>query len=99
MPDPQHISEKAEYERFGDDHLEQCPVCGTCISPAHHSGRAVLPTGLREAEVYDSLMDSDPADGPFYCGECWDRHRIEVAQETHRTLSEFGTEDRVYYGE
>lgn len=99
MTDPDTIGAKAEYSRFDSDGLERCPVCGTSLDSRWHSGRVVQPTGLRSAEVYEALLETDPADGPFYCGECWDSHRAEVAQQSHRTLSEFGTEDEVYYGE
>jgi hypothetical protein len=49
--------------------------------------------------VYQHLLETDPADGPFYCGECWDSHCIEQAERTHRTLSEFSSEEQIYYGE
>jgi len=99
MPDPQPIGEKAEYDRFESNGLVQCPVCGTSLDPRFHSGRVVQPTGPTSAEVYEHLLETDPGDGPFYCGECWDSHCTEQAERTHRTLSEFGTEDEVYYGE
>lgn len=99
VTEPEAISEKAEYSRFDSDGLEQCPVCGTLLDSRFHTGRVVQPTGLRSARVYEALLATDPMDGPFYCGECWDSHRTEVAEQTHRTLSEFSTEDRVYYGE
>lgn len=93
------IGGRAEYSRFDTDGLEQCPVCGTSLDSRWHTGRVVQPTGPIEAVEYDHLLETDPGDGPFYCGECWDDHCTDVYQQTHRTLSEFGTEDRVYYGE
>ena len=99
MPEPQPIGEKAEYDRFDSDGLEQCPVCGTLLDPRFHTGRVVQPTGEISAREYDHLLATDPGDGPFYCGECWDQHCIKQAERTHRSLSEFGTEGEVYYGE
>lgn len=99
MSDPDTIGAKAEHDRFDEDGLEQCPVCGTLLDSRWHSGRVVQPTGLREARVYEALLETDPADGPFYCGECWDSHCTEVAEQTHHTLTEFSTEDVVTYGE
>lgn len=95
--DAEAISEKAEYSPRDERGLEQCPMCGTCLDTRFHSGSVVQPTGRTEATVYDHLLETDPMDGPFYCGECWRSHCTEVAEQTHRTLSEFGTEDRVYY--
>jgi len=99
MPDAQPIGEAAEYSRFDSDGLEQCPVCGGTLDSRWYSGRVVQPTGATTAKVYDHLLETDPADGPFYCDDCWDSHCTEQAQRTHRTLSEFGTDDTVYYGE
>lgn len=99
MPDPQPIGEVAEYDCVDEDGLEQCPVCGTRLDNRFHTGRVVEPTGPTSARVYDHLLETDPGDAPFYCGECWDSHRTEQAERTHRSLSEFGTEDEVYYGE
>lgn len=98
MPEPEAISEKAEYSRFDSDGLEQCPVCGTLLDSRWYAGAVVQPTGLTEARLYEALLETDPMDGPFYCRECWDSHCTEVYQATHHTLSEFTTEDEVYYG-
>jgi len=92
------ISEKAEYDQHDDAGLEQCPVCGTCLAYSHYRSRVVRPTGLTSATVYEHLLETDPTDGPFYCGECWDSHCTEVRKKTHRTLTEFSTEDSTYYG-
>lgn len=53
MPEPQPIGEKAEYDRFDSDGLEQCPVCGTLLDPRFHSGRVVQPTGATSAREYE----------------------------------------------
>lgn len=98
MPDPESIQDRAEYSRFDSDGLEQCPVCGGTLDSRWYSGQVVQPTGLTSATVYEHLLETDPGDGPFYCRECWDDHCTEVYSETHRTLSEFGTDDEVYYG-
>lgn len=98
MPDPDFISEKAEYSRFDSDGVEQCPVCGTLLDSRWHAGAVVQPTGLTEATLHEALLETDPNDGPFYCRECWDDHCTEVYSETHRTLSEFSTENSTYYG-
>jgi hypothetical protein len=99
MPDPQPIGEDAEYSRFDSNGLEQCPTCGTYLSPPHHMGRVVQPTGPTSSTRYEHLSETDPADGPFYCGECWDSHCTEQAERTHWTLSEFSSEEQIYYGE
>ncbi|AGM11833.1 hypothetical protein M201_gp64 [Haloarcula californiae tailed virus 2] len=96
---PEAIGDRAEYERFDSDGLEQCPVCGTSLDSRWHTGRVVQPTGPESCVEYDHLLETDPMDGPFYCGECWDSHLTERREATHRTLSEFGTTDDVYYGE
>jgi len=98
-PDPKPIGEKAEYDCVDEDGLEQCPVCGTKLNPRFHSGAVVQPTGPTSAVVYEHLLETDPACEPFYCGECWEDHCQAEHARSHRSLSEFGTEDRVYYGE
>ncbi len=98
MPDPAYVSEKAEYSQMDSDGITQCVLCGTLLDSRWHSGSVVVPRGLTEGEVYEALLETDPNDGPFVCRECWDSHCTEVYQETHRTLSEFSTEDSTYYG-
>lgn len=99
MTDPDPITEKAEYERFDEDMLEQCPGCGTSLDPRWHTGPVYEPTGVDSAREYEHLMETDPGDGPFWCPDCWNQHYQEVQAETHRTLSEFVPSNDVYYGE
>lgn len=98
MSDPTLISERAEHDRFDEHGLEQCPVCGTSLDTRWHRGTVVQPTGPTSCIEYDYLLETDPGDGPFYCGECWQEHYTDVMEQTHHTLSEFGSTDEVYYG-
>ena len=95
---PERIEDRAEYDRFDSDGLEQCPVCGGTLDTRWYTGSVFQPTGTEQAIEYDHLLETNPMDGPFYCTECWQQHLVERREATHRTLSEFGTENTTYYG-
>jgi len=94
-----HIEEHSSHEYFGDDGLEYCPGCGTCLTPRHHDGPVYEPLGPQTAREYDGLYDTDPSDRPFYCAECWREHVKRVKQAVNRQLSDYATTTQTYYGE
>lgn len=75
---------------YSDDRgLEKCPACGVFYSANGLYHDTVYDTDGTE---YDSPLDTDPADGPFFCAECWVGIEADVQASQHRTLDSFGAE-------
>jgi uncharacterized protein (UPF0212 family) len=64
---------------------DQCPICGNVFP---HDMR-MEPVCDKHGREYEQILDTDPADGPFYCPECWER--VETARKTaaNTSLGEF----------
>jgi hypothetical protein len=79
------MPEDYPYSRFQDNGIEQCPLCGLTLGgQGGHRG----PVYDEDGTHYDSLYDSDPAEGPFFCPDCHRERRVEEIRAEHRTLDE-----------
>lgn len=65
---------------------DQCPHCETIWSMnGGMQGPAYDSTGQR----YKIYLDSDPADGPFFCQECWNELKTNRKRANNQTLGDF----------
>ena len=87
---PQILLDLHAFDRFGDDGIEQCPICGRAYSMEVFDG-AVHSADGRSFETY---IETDPVeDWPYYCDECWDVAEMPIRylyeRHSHITLENY----------
>lgn len=88
MPDVPDITDLHRHDRFADNGVEQCPICGRSFSP---NGGYRGPFYDADGQEYDALLNTDPDEGPYYCEECWTKYDVCRKQEVNAQLDQFKT--------
>lgn len=74
-----------------DGAIDCCPVCERSLHPNGYNG----PVFDQEGRRYEHLTDTDAANRPFFCADCWPQLKANRNAETNQTLDAFaGGSDR-----
>jgi len=84
------VATPSDYDRDdgfdGELMLDQCPHCGRLLGG---NGGYVRPVFDQNGQEYDSIYDTDPVEGPWFCGSCWSELDRNRKQSEHKTLEEY----------
>lgn len=80
------IEDLHEYDRFADNGLEQCPLCGRDLTGQQSYIGAVY---SQNGQQYDHIHETDAAAGPYYCASCWGDYENRIRAVTNRRLTEY----------
>ncbi|WP_311171776.1 hypothetical protein [Halobellus ordinarius] len=72
-----------------DDGLEQCPHCETTLAP--QTGKHA-PVYDGRGRKFDTIYDTDPNNGPFYCADCWPELEANQKASENQSLGRFATD-------
>lgn len=78
------ITDLHDYDRFASNGLEQCPMCGRTIGGGHGYHGPVFDA---DGQEFESIHDTDPFEGPYYCRECY---AVDYQSMIHRDITAFG---------
>jgi hypothetical protein len=71
---------------MGDNGIEQCPHCGQSYSPnGGHTG----PVYDDRGREYETHLDTDPGDAPFFCPDCWPELEANRKASENKQLEDF----------
>ena len=68
-----------------DGLIDCCAECGIVFHPDEYSG----PVFDTDGTEYDIVLDTDPADRPFFCPDCWEMIDANAKAADHRQLTEW----------
>lgn len=79
-------SDYDDSEGWQEDGLEQCPRCEMQLGGESGYHGSVYDTGGQE---YGHLTDTTPAEGPFFCTECWGELEANKKRQENQSLGDW----------
>jgi len=80
----------ADYDRedgFNEQNgLEECPHCSKLYCG---NGGYLGEVYGQDGQRYEFVLDTDPADGPFFCPDCWAELEANQKATEHKQLTEW----------
>lgn len=80
----------ADYDRgdgFNKENgLEECPHCDKLYCA---NGGYIGEVYDKQGQKHESFLDTNPADGPFFCPDCWAELDANKKASEHYQLTEF----------
>jgi len=94
MSEPQHERQSqplpSDYDAedgFNDETGTDC--CPHCERDFSMNGGLQGPCYDQSGQRYTIYLDSDPADAPFFCAECWRELQVNKKQDENHNLGDF----------
>jgi hypothetical protein len=73
-----------------DRGIEKCADCGVYFSA---NGGYTGPVYDQDGTRYETHLDTDPVDAPFFCPDCWAVLDANRRSQLHRSLDAYAEED------
>ena len=66
--------------------LDKCPHCDTTYSM---NSSFYGPVWDQNGDRYETYVETDPTEGPWFCAHCWPELDTNRKQTEHKTLGEY----------